>query len=165
MAVLVASGHPAPGRSMLRGRDDARAVLDRLLEEARAGQSGVLVLRGEAGVGKTALLEYAIASASDLMVVRAVGEFYLRTRQPQKAVPYFRKILNPELKAPNDLVNEVALQLARVLATDGRYPQFREALARGDFAVHWEAHGHCYALPRAIDDDISAEFDRAGSQS
>jgi DNA-binding CsgD family transcriptional regulator len=73
MAVLVASGRPASGRLMLRGRDDARAVLDRLLEEARAGQSGVLVLRGEAGVGKTALLEYATASASDLMVVRAVG--------------------------------------------------------------------------------------------
>jgi ribose 1,5-bisphosphokinase len=27
---------------------------------------------------------------------------------------------------------------------------------RGDFAVHWEAHGHCYGLPRAIDDDIGA---------
>jgi ribose 1,5-bisphosphokinase len=33
---------------------------------------------------------------------------------------------------------------------------FRRALAHGDFAVHWEAHGHCYALPRAIDDDIRA---------
>jgi ribose 1,5-bisphosphokinase len=33
---------------------------------------------------------------------------------------------------------------------------FRQALARGAFAVHWEAHGHCYALPRAIDDDIRA---------
>jgi ribose 1,5-bisphosphokinase len=33
---------------------------------------------------------------------------------------------------------------------------FRQAQARGDFAVHWEAHGHCYALPRAIDDDIRA---------
>jgi ribose 1,5-bisphosphokinase len=31
---------------------------------------------------------------------------------------------------------------------------FREALARGEFAMHWEAHGHCYALPRAVDDDI-----------
>jgi hypothetical protein len=73
MAVLMASGHPAPGGLMLRGRDDERAVLDRLLEEARVGQSGVLVLRGEAGVGKTALLEHAIESASDLTVVRAVG--------------------------------------------------------------------------------------------
>ena len=33
---------------------------------------------------------------------------------------------------------------------------FRQARARGDFAVHWEAHGHCYALPRTIDDDIRA---------
>src|ERR1700722_8141290 len=34
--------------------------------------------------------------------------------------------------------------------------EFRHALARGEFAMHWEAHGHCYALPRAIDDDIRA---------
>jgi ribose 1,5-bisphosphokinase len=33
---------------------------------------------------------------------------------------------------------------------------FRQALARGDFAMHWEAHGHSYGLPRAIDDDIRA---------
>jgi ribose 1,5-bisphosphokinase len=33
---------------------------------------------------------------------------------------------------------------------------FQQARTRGDFAVHWEAHGHCYALPRAIDDDIRA---------
>jgi DNA-binding CsgD family transcriptional regulator len=73
MAVLMARGHPSPEELMLRGRDDERAVLDRLLEEAQAGQSGVLVLRGEAGVGKTALLEYAIESASRWIVLRAVG--------------------------------------------------------------------------------------------
>jgi len=33
---------------------------------------------------------------------------------------------------------------------------FRQTRTRGDFAVHWEAHGHCYALPRTIDDDIRA---------
>jgi ribose 1,5-bisphosphokinase len=33
---------------------------------------------------------------------------------------------------------------------------FRQALAKGDYAMHWEAHGHCYGLPRAIDDDIRA---------
>ena len=33
---------------------------------------------------------------------------------------------------------------------------FRQALARGDFAMHWEAHGHCYGLPSEIDDDIRA---------
>jgi DNA-binding CsgD family transcriptional regulator len=59
--------------SMLRGRRDERAVLDGLLDTARIGRSGVLVLRGEAGIGKTALLKHAIASASDLTLVRAVG--------------------------------------------------------------------------------------------
>jgi DNA-binding CsgD family transcriptional regulator len=73
MAVTMASGRPVPGALMLRGRDDERAVLDRLLDEARAGQSGALVLRGEAGVGKTALLEHAIESASGMIVLRAVG--------------------------------------------------------------------------------------------
>src|ERR1700734_363414 len=58
---------------MLRNRRDERVVLDRLLDGARAGRSGALVLEGEAGVGKTALLEYAIASASDLRVLSAVG--------------------------------------------------------------------------------------------
>lgn len=33
---------------------------------------------------------------------------------------------------------------------------FRQARMHGDFAVHWEAHGHCYGLPRAIDDEIGA---------
>jgi len=58
---------------MLRGRRDERAVLDGLLEDSRAGGSGVLVLRGEAGIGKTALLEHAIESASDVRILRAVG--------------------------------------------------------------------------------------------
>jgi ribose 1,5-bisphosphokinase len=33
---------------------------------------------------------------------------------------------------------------------------FRQAQAQGAFAMHWEAHGHCYALRRAIDDDLRA---------
>jgi ribose 1,5-bisphosphokinase len=33
---------------------------------------------------------------------------------------------------------------------------FQQALVRNEFAIHWEAHGHCYALPRAIDDDLRA---------
>ena len=57
----------------MSGRRAERAVLDGLLDGAREGRSGVLVVRGEAGIGKTALLEYAIASASDLRVLRAAG--------------------------------------------------------------------------------------------
>jgi hypothetical protein len=58
---------------MLLGRRSDCAKLDRLLNDARAGRSGALVLRGEAGIGKTALLRYAIESASDFAVARAIG--------------------------------------------------------------------------------------------
>ena len=58
---------------VLRGREDECARLDVLREGALAGRSAVLVLRGEAGVGKTALLEYAVGSASPLTVIRVAG--------------------------------------------------------------------------------------------
>ncbi|WP_263984918.1 LuxR family transcriptional regulator [Streptomyces sp. HPF1205] len=48
---------------MLYGRDREAAAIDALLDDARAGRSGVLVLRGDAGIGKSALLEYAVARA------------------------------------------------------------------------------------------------------
>jgi ABC-type transport system involved in cytochrome c biogenesis ATPase subunit len=53
---------------VLRGRRNEREVLDRLLAAVRGGQSGVLVVCGEAGVGKTALLESAIRSAMGFRV-------------------------------------------------------------------------------------------------
>src|SRR3954451_8859297 len=57
----------------LRGRTHECGVIDRLLREVSSGQSAALVLRGESGVGKTALLHYAVESASGLTVVRSVG--------------------------------------------------------------------------------------------
>jgi DNA-binding CsgD family transcriptional regulator len=58
---------------MLVGRHAERARLEGLLENAREGRSGVLVVTGEAGVGKTALLDDAVAGAAGMRVVRAVG--------------------------------------------------------------------------------------------
>jgi DNA-binding CsgD family transcriptional regulator len=58
---------------MLLDRTAEREALGRLLEGARAGRSGVLVVRGEPGVGKTALLEDAVASAAGLRIARAAG--------------------------------------------------------------------------------------------
>ena len=57
----------------LLGRRAERAALDRLLERARAGRSAVLVVCGEPGIGKTALLDYAAGQASGFRVVRAWG--------------------------------------------------------------------------------------------
>src|SRR3954447_8277373 len=58
---------------MLRGRRAECRELDRLLETMHAGRSAVLVLRGEAGIGKTALLEYIAGHAEGFRVLRAVG--------------------------------------------------------------------------------------------
>jgi DNA-binding CsgD family transcriptional regulator/tetratricopeptide (TPR) repeat protein len=58
---------------VLRDRRSEREALDRLLEAARAGESGVLVVRGAPGVGKTALLDYLVEQASGFRVVRAAG--------------------------------------------------------------------------------------------
>jgi AAA ATPase domain len=58
---------------VLRGRGDECAQLDRLREGALAGRGGVLVLRGEAGVGKTALLDYMIAAAPTVRAIRVAG--------------------------------------------------------------------------------------------
>src|SRR5690349_12571591 len=59
---------------MLRGREVQQAAIDALLSQARAGASGALVLRGEPGIGKTALLDYAAGLAhGDMPVLRAAG--------------------------------------------------------------------------------------------
>ena len=56
-----------------RGRAGERELLDRLLENVRGGQSAVLVVRGEAGVGKTALLHYCARQASGFRVAQIAG--------------------------------------------------------------------------------------------
>ncbi|WP_036959396.1 ATP-binding protein, partial [Promicromonospora kroppenstedtii] len=59
--------------SVLRGRRRETGTLDELLREVRAGHSRVLVLRGEAGIGKSALLDHLAARAGTARVVRTVG--------------------------------------------------------------------------------------------
>src|SRR5258705_2338326 len=60
-------------RGRLRGRSREQERLGRLLTGIRSGRSGVLVVRGEAGIGKTALLEQFIEQAAGCMVARATG--------------------------------------------------------------------------------------------
>jgi DNA-binding CsgD family transcriptional regulator len=57
----------------LTGRRRESDMLDRLIDGVRAGESRTLVVRGEPGVGKTALLDYLVEQAADFRVVRAVG--------------------------------------------------------------------------------------------
>ena len=57
----------------MHGRRGERDVLDGLIEAVRGGESRALVVRGEPGVGKTALLDYLVEQASGCRVVRAAG--------------------------------------------------------------------------------------------
>src|ERR1700750_1339475 len=57
----------------LQGRSGEHAVLDRLLANVRGGQSAVLVIRGAAGVGQTALLRHAAEAASGFRVAQIAG--------------------------------------------------------------------------------------------
>src|ERR1700722_12352958 len=70
------SGAPAPVQLpglQLLGRERERGALDRVLDAARGGHGGVLVIRGEPGVGKTALLEYAIEGGREFRIARTSG--------------------------------------------------------------------------------------------
>src|SRR5947208_16299501 len=73
-----APGPRLPGRrsersAELRDRIGEREALVRLLDDARSGRSGVLVVRGEAGVGKSALLRYAAEQADGFQVAQIAG--------------------------------------------------------------------------------------------
>ena len=58
---------------MLLDRRTERAAIDRVLDAVRSGFSGTLVLRGGPGVGKSTLLQYAVAAAPDLRVSGIAG--------------------------------------------------------------------------------------------
>ena len=62
----------APARHLF-GRQRERDVLARLLDVARSGRRSVLVVHGDAGIGKTALLDYLAETSSDFRAVRATG--------------------------------------------------------------------------------------------
>jgi DNA-binding CsgD family transcriptional regulator len=65
---------PVPGRSAgLKGRRRERETLQELIDAVRRGESRTLVVRGEPGAGKTALLGYIVERAADCRVARATG--------------------------------------------------------------------------------------------
>ena len=95
-------------------------------QPAMIGPGRLIVVVGRSGAGKDTLIGLARAACAD-----------------DGNVVFPRRVVTREASAFED--NEQ-------ISLDA----FRQAGTRGDFAVHWEAHGHCYALPRAIDDEIRA---------
>jgi ribose 1,5-bisphosphokinase len=93
---------------------------------AAIGPGRLVLVVGPSGAGKDTLLSLARAACAD-----------------DGNIVFPRRVITREASASEDN-EEVSIGT------------FQEALTRGDYAMHWEAHGHCYALPRAIDDEIRA---------
>jgi DNA-binding CsgD family transcriptional regulator len=94
-------------------RHQERAAIDRVLDFAREGFSGTLVLRGGPGTGKTTLLEYAIDSAADLRLSGAVGvesEISLEFAALHQLLVPFMSLL-PALPAPQRDAMKIAFGL------------------------------------------------------
>lgn len=90
------------------------------------GPGKLVLVVGPSGAGKDTLLGLARAACVD-----------------DPTVVFARRVVTREASSAED--NEQ-------MAAEG----FREAQAQGAFAVHWEAHGHAYGLPRSIEDDVRA---------
>jgi ribose 1,5-bisphosphokinase len=90
------------------------------------GPGRLILVVGPSGAGKDTLLGLARSACAD-----------------DKDVVFPRRVVTREASASEDNAQ---------LSPEA----FREALQQGEFAMHWEAHGHSYGLPRTIDDDLRA---------
>jgi ATP/maltotriose-dependent transcriptional regulator MalT len=96
---------------MLYGRDAERARIGELLDAARASQSGTLVIRGEPGIGKSALLADARERAADMHVLAARGV------ESESELPFaaLHQLIRPALEHIEALANPQARALRSAL--------------------------------------------------
>jgi ribose 1,5-bisphosphokinase len=90
------------------------------------GPGRLILVVGPSGAGKDTLLGFAKAACAE-----------------DANIVFPRRVVTREASTSEDNVASTP-------------DEFHQASVRGDFAMHWEAHGHSYGLPRAIDDDIRA---------
>jgi DNA-binding CsgD family transcriptional regulator len=116
---------------VLLGRDQERLALDRLLAEARDGRSGVLALVGEAGIGKTALLDYAAGRVEGMRVLRARGV------ESEAEIPFagLAELLRPALSALDAIPRPQAAALAGALALAPPRAQDRFAIGAATLSL------------------------------
>jgi DNA-binding NarL/FixJ family response regulator len=104
----------------LIGRVSEQARLDELLEAARSGRSGALVVRGEPGVGKTSLLDYAASRASGFRVLRTLGA----ESESDLAFSGLLELLRPVAKRADDLPEVQGRALEAALGGSGEVHRF-----------------------------------------
>ena len=116
----------------LLGRDAERAAIDELLAAVRDGLSGALLLTGEAGIGKTRLLEYAAAAGADLRVVWLTGV----ESETQLAFGALHRLLRPFLDPLPGLPAPQRDALSAAFGLAGGEPPDRYLAAALQFATH-----------------------------
>src|SRR2546423_8855217 len=132
---------------MLLGREPELRTIDRVLADARLGRSSALVIRGEAGIGKTALLRYAVSGASAMRVLSARGV------QFEADVPFagLHELLRPALGLLDRLPPTHATALRSSLGLGERVEADRLVIGAATLGL-----GSAYAeeapLPAGIDD-------------
>ncbi|MFI7438855.1 ATP-binding protein [Nonomuraea indica] len=106
---------------MLHGRDAEQAQLDRLLADARSGRSGVLVVRGQPGIGKSALLGRLTERAAGVRVLHGVGI------ESEAELPYaaLHLLLRSELDRIDTLPEPQAAALRGALGLGAAAPENR----------------------------------------
>jgi predicted ATPase len=111
---------------VLIGRDAETAMIDGLIDGAREGRSGVLLLRGDVGVGKSALLEYAIERARGFSILRGAGV----ETESELAYAALHQILRPVFDRIDQLPGPqaAALRAAFALSADAVHERFHVSL-------------------------------------
>ena len=157
---------------MLLGREQERDEIDRALARARSGSSATLALVGEAGIGKTALLDYAAEHAEGMQVLRARGveseaqiPFASLLELLRPAVPMLERIPRPQAVAlegafalrPGPAQDRFAVGAATLSLLAAYAEQCPVAVLVDD--VHWlddsSAQALLFAFRRLVADPIA----------
>ncbi|MFL6187384.1 MAG: AAA family ATPase, partial [Actinomycetes bacterium] len=124
-----------PVRPVLYGRAAELAVIDRLVVAARAGRGGALAIRGEPGIGKSALLAYADQRAGGLRVLQAVGV----EGESRLAHAALQQLLHPLLGRVGQLPDPQARALGVAVGLEAGPPPDRFLVAMATLTLLSEA--------------------------
>ena len=132
---------------MLLGRDREQLALVQLLQDARAGRSGVVAIVGEAGIGKSALLAYAQEQATGMRLLRARGV------QSEAHIPFagLFELLRPALAGLDQIPGPQAAALEGALALRPSGAQDRFAIGAATLSL-LAAHADASPVAVLIDD-------------
>jgi class 3 adenylate cyclase len=142
---------------MLLGRDPELLAIDQALAAARLGKSSRLVIRGEPGMGKTALLEHAVAQAGSMRVLTARGVEF------EADVPFagLHELLHPTLELLDRLPPIHAAALRSSLGLGARIEADRLIIGAAALGL---VSSYADQLPLLITVDDAQWLDRASSE-